>query len=126
MRRRPRPTRLPSREEIRRNAEGGLFDRNPLLAASHEVQCKHCGCRRRVVFLEYLRSGHFELGKTEMVEVFHAAPSPTGLRRAVENITPLIIRIECDKCEAETSYSPLSLEYLLFTTRTREKRGLYI
>jgi len=126
MKRRPRPIGLPSKEEIRKNAKRGLFDRNPLLAAPHEVPCKDCGHRRRVIFLEHLRSGQFELGKTETIEVFHAAPTASGLRRTVERITPLIFKIKCDKCKTETSYSPLSLEYLLFTTRTKERRGLYV
>ncbi|MFQ6074759.1 MAG: hypothetical protein ACE5Z5_01310 [Candidatus Bathyarchaeia archaeon] len=128
MRRRsgPRPVRLPSKEEIREEAERGVFDRNPLLATPHEVVCKDCGYRNKAVFLEYLRSGEFELGETEMVEVFHAAPTLTGLGRTLERVTPLIVRVKCDRCGAEISHSPLSLEYLLFTMRSRESFGLYV
>jgi hypothetical protein len=126
MKRKPRRFRLPSKAEIRKEAERGVFDRNPLLATPHEILCEDCGCRHRVIFLQYLRSGQFEFGKTETIEVVHAAPTPTGLRRTVERITPIIIRIECDRCGSETSCNPLSLEYLLFTTSRKESCGLYV
>lgn len=126
IKRKPRRFRLPSKAEIRKKAERGVFDRNPLLTIPHEILCADCGCRSRVIFLEYLRSGQFEFGKTETIEVVHAAPTPTGLRRTVERITPIIIRMKCDRCGTETSCNPLSLEYLLFTTSRKESSGLYI
>ena len=122
-----RPYRLPSKEEIRAGAEEGVFDRNPLLTKPHEFMCKGCGCRQKIVYLDYLKSGRFELGKTEIVEVAHAAPTLTGLGRAFERMTPLFIRIKCKRCGTETSYSPISLEYLLFTIRKKERsENVYI
>ncbi len=126
MKRNPSPVRLPSKEEIRRQAEAGVFDLNPLLATPHRVICRDCGYGNRVVFLEYLRSGKFEIGKTEMIEVTYAAPTAMGLGRAFERSTPLVFGIECGKCGAVTGHSPLSLEYLLFTTRKRRAPNIYV
>jgi len=118
--------RLPSKKEIREEAERGVFDRNPLLVAPHEVVCNDCRHRNRVVFLEYLRSGRFEVGETEMIEVTYAAPTLTGLGHTLERTTPLVIRIECERCGTITSCSPVSLEYLLFTTTRKEIVEIYI
>ena len=117
---------LPTKEEIIAEAEKGVFNRNPLLTTPHEVACKECGYRRNIIFLDYVRSGAFELGKTETVEVVHAAPTLTGLGRTLEQMTPLIILVKCERCEAEMSFSPLSLEYLLFTTQRNDSSTFYI
>lgn len=118
--------RLPTREQIREQAAEGVFDRNPLLAIPHEVTCAGCGHRNTVVFLEYLKSGRFDVGKTRMLEVTYAAPSLTGLGRTTERSTPLVFKIECERCGTLTDYSPLSLEYLLFATQSKETSGIYI
>jgi DNA-directed RNA polymerase subunit RPC12/RpoP len=118
--------RLPTKGEIIAEAKKGMFNSNPLLTTPHEVVCKECGYRRNIVFLDYVRSGAFELGKTEMVEVVHAAPTFTGLGQTLERMTPLIIRVKCERCGAETAYSPLSLEYLLFTTQRNDSSTFYI
>ena len=117
---------LPSKDEIRRMAEAGVFDRNPLLAVPHEVRCKDCGYGNRAIFLEFLRSGKFEVGETKIVEVTYAAPTFTGLGRTLERSTPLMFRIECKRCGTVTTHTPMSLEYLLFTSRKRETPGIYI
>lgn len=119
-------TRLPPREALIAEAEKGTFNRNPLLTTPHEVGCKECGYRRTVVFLDYVRTGAFDLGKTETVEVVHAAPTLTGLGHTVEQMTPLIIRVPCARCGSETSYSPLSVEYLLFTMQRNDSATFYI
>jgi len=81
----------------------------------------------RETYLDYLKTGRFELGKTETVEADHSASPITGLSRTVERITPIIIRVACKRCGAETAYSPVSLEYLLFTARKqREPEHMYI
>ena len=126
MKRKQQAPQLPSKDEIRRKAENGVYDRNPLLAIPHEVICKDCGHKNRAIFLEYLKSGQFEVGDTEVIEVTFAAPTSTGLSRNLERTTPIIIRFKCEKCGTLTSHSPMSLEYLLFTTRKRETPGIYI
>jgi len=120
------PIQLPTKEQIREQAAKGFFDRNPLLSAPHEVTCKDCRCRNRVVFLEYLGSGQFEVGETKMLEVTYATPSFTGLGRTIERSTPLVFKIECRRCGTEIPHSPVSLEYLLFTTERRETSEIYI
>ena len=94
-----------------------VFDRNSLLVVPHDLVCKECGCSQKITYLHYLKSGRFELGKTEMVEVDRAAPTITGLSRTIERITPIRIRVRCKRCQTEISFSPVSLEYLLFIAR---------
>jgi len=114
-------------EEITRRARKGAFDGNPLLSTPHELICKAYGCTRKITYLDHLKSGRFELGKTQMVEVSYAAPTIFGLSHAIERITPVIITIICEKCRTEISCSPVSLEYLLFTTSKRQKmKNMYV
>ena len=115
------------KEEIINRAKTGVFDRNPLLATPHELVCKACGCTRKITYLDHLKSGRFELGETQMVEVSYAAPSIFGLSHAMERITPIIIAIRCKRCGTETSCSPVSLEYLLFTATKKQKlKNMYV
>jgi hypothetical protein len=119
-------TPLPTKEEIRVEAERGTYDRNPLLATRHDVVCPSCGQKCSIVFLDYLKAGAFELGQTKMVEIVHAAPTITGLGQTMEPMTPITFKIHCEQCGAETPYSPLSLEYLMFTTKRNASAGFYI
>ena len=115
------------KEEIVNRARKGLFDRNPLLATSHQVICEACGCTQKITYLDYLKSGRFELGETQMIEVSYAAPTIFGLSHAVERITPILITIRCERCGTEISCSPVSLEYLLFTTTKQQKlKSMYV
>lgn len=118
--------RLPSKEEIRAEAESGIFDDNPLFTAPHEVECNSCGFRIGVIFLDYLKSGRFEIRKTEMVEVFHAAPTLSGLGLSQERITPLVITIECTRCGKENFHSPISLEYLLLIKNRKKTPQIFL
>jgi len=101
MKKKPRSRIRPrvSKKVITTKARKGIYDRN----------------------LDHLKNGRFELGKTEAVEVAHAAPTITGLSRAREVITPIIVRVRCLKCDGEISCSPVSLEYLLFTAERQQK-----
>jgi len=115
------------KEEIIDRARKGVFDRNPLLVTSHQVVCKACGFTQKIIYLDYLKSGRFELGETRMIEVSYAAPTIFGLSHAVERITPIIITIRCERCGTEISCSPVSLEYLLFTTTKQQKlKSMYV
>lgn len=115
------------KDEIINRARKGVFDRNPLLAAPHELVCKACGCKRKITYLDHLKSGRFELEETRMVEVSYAAPTILGLRHTMERITPLIMKVRCERCETEISCSPVSLEYLLFTTAKEQKmENMYV
>jgi len=115
------------KDEIINRARKAVFDRNPLLATPHELVCKACGCKHKITYLHHLKSGRFELGETQMVEVSYAAPTILGLSHAMERITPLIMTVRCERCGTEISCSPASLEYLLFTATKQEKmRNVYV
>ena len=107
--------------EVVEKVREGVFDRNPLLAVPHVVECEGCGCLLKVVYLGFLRSGRFELGKTETVEVAYAAPTSLGLDYSSESVTPLLIRVRCGRCGGEVLCCPASVEYLLFTAGRRVK-----
>lgn len=108
-------------------ARKGVFDRNHLLATPHELVCKACGCKRKITYLDHLKSGSFELGEPRMVEVSYAAPTISGLGHTMERITPLIMTVRCERCGTEISCSPVSLEYLFFTATKQEKmKNMYV
>jgi len=109
-----------SKGEIVDKARKGVFDGNPLLATPHRLVCKACGCTRKIMYVSYLKSGRFELGKTRVVKLVYI-PNLPGLGGAMERATPIIIRVKCRKCKAEISCSPVSLEYLLFTAAKEQK-----
>lgn len=117
----PRISRRDFKAEVINKARKGIFNRNPLLVASHKLVCKACGCTQKITYLNHLKSGSFELGKTRAVEVAVAAPTILGLSLRTERITPIIIRVKCERCQTEISCSPISLEYLLFTARKQQK-----
>jgi hypothetical protein len=85
------------KDEIINRARKGVFDRNPLLVAPHEL-CKVCGCKRKIAYLDHLKSGRFQLWETQMIEVSYAAPTILGLSHAMERITPIIMTVRCKKC----------------------------
>ncbi len=115
------------KDEIINRAKRGVFDRNPLLATPHELVCKTCGCKRKITYLDHLKSGSFELEETRMVEISYAAPTISGLSNTMERITPITMTARCERCGTEISCSPVSLEYLLFTATKQEKmKNMYV
>jgi len=115
------------KDEIMNRAGKGVFDRNPLLATPHELVCKACGCKRKITYLDYLKSGRFELEETRVVEISYAAPTISGLSHTMERITPITMTIKCERCGTEIPCSPVSLEYLLFTAAKQEKmKSMYV
>ena len=122
-----RVSRRDLKEEIVNRAIEGVFDRNPLLAVPHQVVCKACGFAQKTIYLDYLKSGKFELGETRMVEVSYAAPTIFGFSHAMEDITPIVFAVICERCGTEASCSPLNLEYLLFTaTKEQKLRNMFV
>jgi hypothetical protein len=108
--------------KIIKKAREGVFDRNPLLATLHQTACKTCGCAYEMVYLHYLKSGKFEIGDTQMVEVFYTHLAIQ--ERTAEKVTPIIIRFKCDKCGTETVFSPISREYLMYIAKKPPKLEL--
>jgi hypothetical protein len=118
---------LPSKEEIITQARQGVFNNNPLLVNPHEVECKNCKRKNRVIYLDFLKSGQFKIGETRKVDVLQLDNSFGGLNQIQENITPLILKKECKQCGTKNSWSPINLEYLLFAKNTQKNPNqLYI
>jgi hypothetical protein len=62
------------------------------------------------VYLDSLKSGDFEVGKTEHIDVLNSS-GPMGLWEQ-EQITPLTISYRCEVCTDIIEISPVSVEYL--------------
>jgi len=115
------------KKEIIDNAKEGVFDPNPLLATIHNIRCKACGFTQKITYLDHLKSGQFEFGETQTIEVSYAAPTLSGLSYTTEKRTPLIITVGCEKCGNAMQCSPVSLEYLLFTiSRQHKLKSMYV
>lgn len=108
--------------EIMKKARGGIFDSNPLLAALHNIACKSCGHVYEMVYLRHLKSGKFEIGETQMVEMVYAYLAIP--EHVTEKVTPIVFRFKCEKCGTETACSPISLEYLMYTATKPPKLEL--
>lgn len=115
------------KKEIMNWAKKGVFDSNPLLATPHPAKCKACGFSEKITYLSYLKSGRFELGESQTIEVSYAAPTIVGLSYTVEKITPIIMTTRCDKCGSEIFCTPVSVEYLFFTaTKQHKMENMYV
>jgi len=78
------------KEAVIEKARKGIFNNNPLLSTPHVVACQKCKHVEHVVYLDYLRSGDFEFGKTEQVEIVDMQ-GPIGFLD-MEKITPIILK----------------------------------
>ena len=87
-----------------------MFNRNPLLGTAHLVICQKCKHRQSIIYLDYLKSGEFDLGKAEQIEV-HTSQGPIGFLE-MEKVTPIIISLSCGKCGCRIEARPVSAEYL--------------
>lgn len=113
--------------KIMQKVREGVFDRNPLLATPHTVECRTCGSLQKITYLKYLKTGEFELGQTKIIEVAYADLTLLGLDHTTESVTPVLIQIKCEKCGTKISCCPASLEYLMFTARKRvESEQIYV
>ena len=127
----PRQSQNTSQDDLKakivHKVKEGVFDRNPLLATPHTVECENCGCLQKVTYLKYLKTGKFELGKTKIIEVVYDDLAFLGLSYTTESITPIMIKTKCEKCGTEISCCPTSLEYLMFTARKQvESEEIYV
>jgi len=98
------------KEIINDEARKGVFDNNPLLNTTHVVTCRECKHRQDIIFLEYLKSGEFELGKVQQIEVLDTS-GPIGLFE-LEKVTPITITCICKECGCRIEVRPVSAEYL--------------
>jgi hypothetical protein len=97
---------------IKDEASKGVFDHIPLLSATHSVTCPKCKRRQQLVYLDYLKSGDFELGKAEQIEVL-TPQGPVGIIE-MEKFTPIAIKLGCVECHGQIEVRPISAEYLIF------------
>ncbi|MCW4040186.1 MAG: hypothetical protein NWE83_05485 [Candidatus Bathyarchaeota archaeon] len=111
--------------EIVQKAGSGALDRNPVLAFQNDHSCQTCHAIMNVRFLDYLIAGDFTFGKSETIETVYAAPTLIGLHREYEQSTPIIIKIPCQTCGIENSFSPISLEYLLHILQQAHNFAFY-
>ncbi|MEM3018133.1 MAG: hypothetical protein QXO25_04570 [Candidatus Bathyarchaeia archaeon] len=96
-------------EVLKRLREGGL-DQNPRLL--RRVVCSKCG-RAGKRFLDYLKEGSFEVGKTERITVAH--PGIYSLYRfEEEDVTQIVVKARCEACGHKEAISDpiLTVEYL--------------
>ena len=98
------------KEIIIDRARRGLFNHNPLLSTVHFVTCQGCKKRQSVVYLDYLRSGEFDFGKAEQIEVLTSQGAVGFLE--MEKVTPIVISLSCDECGCRFEVRPVSAEYL--------------
>ena len=103
------------KEMIMEKAQEGAFNLNPLLCTTHFITCQKCKHRQDMVFLEYLKSGEFEFGKPEQIEVV-ATHEPIGFLE-VETVTPIIMSVVCNVCGCRIEVRPVSAEYLSLVIR---------
>jgi len=99
--------------KIVRKAREGAFGNNPLLATLHQAVCKPCGCAHEMVYLRYLKSGKFETGDTQMVEMFYT--HLTIPEHITEKVAPIIFKFKSGKCRTEAIFSLISREYVMYT-----------
>ena len=116
---------LEIKEMIVDNANKGVFNRNPLLNTPHYFVCRNCKTDLRIVYLTYLKSGEFELGHTEEIEVLN----PQGILNFIEKerVTPIVFKPVCRKCGAQVKIQPLNVEYLLVViNRPKSSSNIYV
>ena len=105
-------------------AREGAFNDNPLLSAIHVISCTGCSHKQNTVFLEGLRSGEFELGKVEQVEALDTQ-GPTGFVE-IQNATPVILKVACEKCGGQIEVRPVCAEYLRMIVNRPRAAGTMI
>ncbi len=111
-------------QRIVNEAKRGAFNQNPLLNTPHQILCENCLNKKNLVYLDYLKSGQFKLGETKPIEALH--PYASGSVYEMEQTTPVIIMVKCDKCGSEIEVRPVSLEYLMFIIRKKSSELLYV
>ncbi|MCW4040719.1 MAG: hypothetical protein NWE83_08215 [Candidatus Bathyarchaeota archaeon] len=92
------------------SARNGTLDRNPLLNTAHANTCPHCHHSQRIVYLDALKNGDFDVGQTKQIEVLDSS-GPMGVWEK-EQVTPVTISYRCDVCSGIVEVSPVTVEYL--------------
>ena len=98
------------KETIIDKAQKGVFNHNPMLSTTHFVTCQKCKHKQSVVYLDCLKSGKFELGKSKQIEVLSLQGAISFLE--MEKVTPIIVSLICKECNCRIEARPVSAEYL--------------
>lgn len=113
------------KESIIDTARKGAFDHNPLLSTAHIITCKQCKHRQSIIYLDYLKSGEFELEKAEQIEVLHTS-GPIGFLE-MEKVTPIVFSLLCKECGRRIEVRPVSFEYLqVVIDRPQASGAMYV
>jgi hypothetical protein len=93
------------------HARAGAFNRNPLLTTTHRVTCPQCRHIQRVVYIDFLERGRFEVRATANIEV-HTSQGPISVLET-QRFTPIVVSLVCERCRRRFDTTPVSVEYLL-------------
>ena len=106
-------------------ARKGTFNQNPLLSTTHTITCQHCQHSQSIVYLNSLKSGAFEVGKAEEIEVLDSSMPIESSE--MEKVTPIIINFVCKKCSYCMEVRPVSVEYLqTLNDRPKPSGAMYV
>jgi hypothetical protein len=98
------------KEQIVEKAKRGEFNGSPLLTTPHRASCENCGQTTDIVYLDYLKSGKFNIADPQAIET----ESPLGAFMASEQerVTQVIVQAVCGRCECPIEDRPFTVEYL--------------
>lgn len=103
----------------------GTFNRNPLLTTKHRVTCQQCKHSQRVVYLDHLQRGTFEVRKAANIEVLTSQGPFTFLE--TQRFTPIVISLVCERCNGRIDATPVSVEYILeIITRPKASGSMFV
>ena len=99
------------KERIVEDASKGRFDHSPLLCTPHSVTCERCKHTFTIIYLDHLKKGRFRVGRPQAIET----ESLLGAFMAIEeeNVTPIILELDCEHCGNKIEVRPTTVEYLL-------------
>ena len=113
------------KEFIMVTARKGTFNKNPLLSTTHTITCQQCQHSQSIVYLDSLKSGAFEVGKAEEIEVLDSSKPIESPE--MEKVTPISINLVCKKCGYCMEVRPVSVEYLqVVITRPPASGAMYV
>jgi uncharacterized protein YlaI len=116
------PSSIQLKETINEMARKGTFDHNPLLNTTHFVMCQQCQHQQSIIYLDSLKKGDFEVGKTEQIEVLDSS-GPIAFSE-MEKVTPIVFTFLCKECGYRMEVRPVSVEYLLVVINKPQALGV--
>jgi non-ribosomal peptide synthetase component E (peptide arylation enzyme) len=101
---------LSLKKNIVEATQKGTFRHNPLLSTIHNVTCSNCRFSHQIVYLNYLKTGKFNISKPEHITVL----SSFGIidLSETQKVTPIVIHLICEKINNQIVLQPVTVEYL--------------